>query len=279
MTAVDGVSFEIAAGTTFGLLGPNGAGKTTTIHMLVGALEPDSGTVTVGGQTDDVAGRIGIAPQSLALYEQLTAEENLRFFGKVYGLSGARLSERVRWCLDFVALESRRNDRAETYSGGMKRRLNLACAVVHDPAVIFMDEPTVGVDPQSRNHIFDSIEALRAEGKTILYTTHYMEEAERLCDRVAIMDQGKILAEATVPELVAAHGGLSTLTVELSEAPPEGVALPGELSGSTLEVDTDDPTAALKTILGRDVHFSSVDIRRPDLESVFLNLTGRSLRD
>ena len=210
LQAVNGVSFTITKGETFGLLGPNGAGKTTTIHMLVGALKPDGGKVVIDGKADPTAAtarkRIGIAPQALALYEQLSAAENVRFFGSLYGLRGTKLSKQVTWALEFTGLADRRKDRMKTFSGGMKRRLNMACAIVHKPAVLFMDEPTVGVDPQSRNYIFENIEALKAEGTTVLYTTHYMEEAQRLCDRVAIMDQGKVLALDTVDGLITEHG-------------------------------------------------------------------------
>lgn len=209
--AVDGISFDVQPGECFGLLGPNGAGKTTTIHMIVGVLPPDSGEVRIEGQSDptrpSVRARLGMAPQSLAIYQELTGEENLRFFGTLYGLSGGRLDERTEMALEFAGLASRRKDRVATYSGGMQRRLNLVAALLHDPPVILMDEPTVGVDPQSRNLIFENIEALKRLGRTIVYTTHYMEEAERLCDRVAIVDQGKLLALDTVEALLRAHGG------------------------------------------------------------------------
>jgi ABC-2 type transport system ATP-binding protein len=208
--AVDGLSFDVKPGECFGLLGPNGAGKTTTIHMIVGALHPDSGEVRILGDKDptrpSVRSKLGVAPQSLALYQDLTGEENLAFFGKLYRLSGPRLRERVEMALEFAGLTSRRKDRISAYSGGMQRRLNLVCGLLHEPPVLLMDEPTVGVDPQSRNLIFENIEALKRLGRTILYTTHYMEEAERLCDRVAIMDQGKILALDTVGALLRTHG-------------------------------------------------------------------------
>ena len=211
LTAVDGVSLDIAEGEAFGLLGPNGAGKTTMIRLLVGALPPDEGTVTVGGLPDptrpEVKKQIGVAPQELALYDVLTAEENLAFFGRLYGLRGKPLRERVGWGLEFAGLTDRRRDAVQKYSGGMKRRLNLACALVHEPKVFFLDEPTVGVDPQSRNHIFTSIEKLRESGCTLIYTTHYMEEAQRLCDRVAVIDKGKLLAVDTVENLIKQHGG------------------------------------------------------------------------
>src|SRR4051794_36777033 len=235
--AVDGVSLELVAGETFGLLGPNGAGKTTTIHMLIGALRPDEGEVTINGSTDptraDVRRQIGVAPQIEALYDELSAAENLSFFGRLYGLAGDRLKERVSWCLGLAGLTARAGDRVKTYSGGMKRRLNLACALVHDPPGLLLDEPTARVDPQAPNHLLDTIEGFARTGRTILYTTHYMEEAERLCDRVAIMDQGKILALDTVDELLRKHGGASMLEAELAHI-PEGVFLPAPLEGNTL---------------------------------------------
>ncbi|MCA9711548.1 MAG: ABC transporter ATP-binding protein [Myxococcales bacterium] len=282
-TAVAGVSFSVGRGESFGLLGPNGAGKSTTLLMLVGALRPDGGRVRIDGERDpadrETRRLVGIAPQDLALYEELTAEENLAFFGRIQGLRGARLAQRVRWGLELAGLEARRKDRVETFSGGMKRRLNLACAAVHEPRLLLCDEPTVGVDPQSRNHLLQSIEALRADGCTLLYTTHAMEEAERLCDRVAIMDHGQILALDTVEALVAAHGGSPVVEAELAEAPADPAELPGTLDGSTLRVETDEPLAAVEALRRTGLPVRRLRIDRPDLERVFLHLTGRSLRD
>lgn len=281
--AVDGVSFSVARGEAFGLLGPNGAGKSTTLHMLVGALRPDGGRVRIDGEGDPADAQtrrmVGIAPQDLAIYEELSAEENLAFFGRIQGLRGKRLAERVQWGLELAGLVARRKDRAETFSGGMKRRLNLACAAVHEPRVLLCDEPTVGVDPQSRNHIFESIEALRAQGCTLLYTTHYMEEAERLCDRVAIMDHGEILALDTVEALVEAHGGAAVVEVELEEPPASADGLPGTLEGTTLRVETDAPLHTIEALGRADLRIRRLRVDRPDLERVFLHLTGRSLRD
>ncbi len=268
LVAVDDLSLEIGRGEVFGLLGPNGAGKTTTVNLAVGLLAPDHGTVTLdgGGSPTDpkVRAKIGVAPQALALYDELSGEENVAFFAKLQGLTGRMLAERVRWSLNFVDLWDRRGDRMSTYSGGMKRRLNLAVAVVHDPPFLLLDEPTVGVDPQSRNAIFDNILVLKEQGRTVIYTTHYMEEAQRLCDRVGIIDQGKLLALDTVDELIAAHGGKSVLTVERTD---------GEVS-----VETDDPLAELDK-LRQQGELLRFRVDRPDLERVFLNLTGRHLRD
>ena len=268
LVAVDDLSLEIARGEVFGLLGPNGAGKTTTVNMTVGLLAPDSGTVVVGGggspTSPAVRAKIGVAPQALALYEELTGEENVVFFAKLQGLSGRRLTERVRWALDFVGLWDRRRDYLRTYSGGMKRRLNLAVAVVHNPQLLLLDEPTVGVDPQSRNAIFENILALKEEGHTVVYTTHYMEEAQRLCQRVGVVDHGKLLALDTVDNLISNHGGESVLTVERED---------GETT-----VETEDPLAELNRLQAQGP-LLRFRVDRPNLERVFLNLTGRNLRD
>lgn len=283
LRAVDGVSFNIAMGETFGLLGPNSAGKTTTISMLCGLLPPDSGTVTVegGGAPTEahVRRRLGVAPQSLAIYPELTAEENVAFFGKLYGLRGGALRGRVEAVLAFVGLSDRRKDRAKTYSGGMQRRLNIACALVHEPKVLFLDEPTAGVDPQSRNMIFEKIEEAKRDGMTILYTTHYMEEAERLCDRVAIVDKGRVLALDTVPALKAAHGGPAEVLAELEGTPEHAMKLPGAVEDGVLRIQSPKPFEAIAQLGALGVRFRRLEVRQPTLESVFLNLTGRSLRD
>jgi ABC-2 type transport system ATP-binding protein len=279
--AVQGISFTIEKGELFGLLGPNGAGKSTTIGMLVGAIDPDSGQVVVDGKGSPadarIRSRIGLAPQALALYDDLSAKENLSFYGQIYGLSAARTQERVDWCLDFSGLQDRANDLVKTYSGGMKRRLNMAAALVHEPDVVLFDEPTVGVDPQSRNYIFESIEKLKASGVTVLYTTHYMEEAQRLCDRVAIVDHGKILALDTVEGLIEKYGGDSVLSAELVDVPAN--VGEGQIEGDTLKVHTREPLKELAALTDRGLRFTSLRIDKPDLESVFLSLTGRTLRD
>jgi len=268
LVAVDGLSLEIPRGEVFGLLGPNGAGKTTTVNLAVGLLTPDEGSVEIDGAGSPAhpaaRRRIGVAPQALAIYEELTAQENLLFFGRLQGLAGDRLHERADWALEFVGLADRRGDRVSTYSGGMQRRLNLAVALIHDPPILLLDEPTVGVDPQSRNAIFDRIITLRARGCTVVYTTHYMEEAQRLCDRVGIMDQGRLLALDTVDRLIAEHGGKSMVVAECAD---------GEV-----RVETDDPLAELQR-LQETRRLVSFHVDRPSLETVFLNLTGRSLRD
>ena len=267
VTAVAGLDLEVRRGEILGLLGPNGAGKTTTIHCMVGLLPPEEGEVRVNGGDPgraSVRAAMGVAPQMLSLYDVLTAEENLAFFGRLYGLSGQRLKERSAWALDFVGLENRRRDPVKNYSGGMRRRLNLAAALLHDPEIILLDEPTVGVDPQSRNSIFENILALKREGRTIIYTTHYMEEAERLCDRVAILDYGKLLALDTVHGLIEKRGGLPRLWVQTG--------------GREVEMRSADPLAELNR-LAAAAPIERFRLDQPTLEEVFLNLTGRTLRD
>jgi ABC-2 type transport system ATP-binding protein len=219
LVAVDDVSFAVEPGELLGLLGPNGAGKTTTVSMIAGLLAPDRGDVLVAGRrldgdTDPSKRRIGLVPQDLALYEELSARANLRFFGSLYEMSGAALGKAIETALELVGLADRTNDRVKTFSGGMKRRLNLAAGLLHDPDILLLDEPTVGVDPQSRNAIFDNLEALKRQGKALLYTTHYMEEAERLADRIVVIDHGKVVANDTLAGLrsqVATSGGPATL--------------------------------------------------------------------
>jgi ABC-2 type transport system ATP-binding protein len=267
LTAVDGLTLQVERGEIFGLLGPNGAGKTTLIHCAIGLLEPDGGQVLVAGgnpREPQVRARMGIAPQVLSLYELLSAEENLAFFGKLYGMEGARLKQRVTASLEFVGLESRRRDPVKNYSGGMMRRLNLAAALLHDPEILLLDEPTVGVDPQSRNSIFDNILALKREGRTVIYTTHYMEEAERLCDRVGIVDHGRLLALDTVEGLLRSQGGLPRLVVETG--------------GKEVEVFSADPLSELNR-MAEAAPIDRFRLEQPTLEQVFLNLTGRTLRD
>jgi ABC-2 type transport system ATP-binding protein len=266
--AVDNLSLEVRPGEVFGLVGPNGAGKTTTVSMAVGLLPPDAGDVRIGQlgspMDPDVRRRLGMAPQSLAVYDDLTGAENLVFFGRLYGLTGPALAAAAERALAFVGLTDRGNDRASAYSGGMKRRLNLAAAVLHDPELVLLDEPTVGVDPQSRNAIFDNIAALRARGRTLVYTTHYMEEAERLCDRVAIVDRGRMLACDTVPNLIRQHGGAPVLVAEVN--------------GIEERLTAVDPLGELNRLASTEA-LGAFHVERPTLEQVFLHLTGRQLRD
>lgn len=316
LPAVNDISFSIEEGEIFGLLGPNGAGKSTTISMLTGLFPPDRGSIHILGidavtDTEKIKHLIGVVPQELALYPSLSGRENLRFFGEMYGLSGRRLTERVESVLEYVAMQERAGDAVRTYSGGMKRRLNLAIGLINNPRILFLDEPTVGVDPQSRNHIFESVQRLnREQGMAILYTTHYMEEAERLCHRIAIIDHGKIIAQDTPRGLISLLGGGvihlglpasdETLCSEISqlsqvrsasflpapepaaveESPPAGAA--GEPGRAVLKVETAQADEALIQIIQlcrqRGVEILSIETLEPNLESVFLHLTGKSLR-
>jgi len=293
--AVDGVGFSIGPGETYGLLGPNGAGKTTTISMVCGLLKRDAGSVTVAGQPIDVESvgerrAIGYVPQEIAIYADLTARENLRFFARLYGLEADKMTERIAEVLAVVGLTDRADDKAEEYSGGMQRRLNIAIGLLHEPELLILDEPTVGVDPQSRNAILDSVSALGADGMAVLYTTHYMEEAERLCDRIGIIDEGKIVAEGDRRELIGLIGHTDTVTIQVAGADgcAERIAAIDGVDSATLEgeqlvVLAQAAGTLLSEILeairvsGGEVR--GVNIDEPDLEAVFLHLTGKALRD
>lgn len=296
--AVDGISFEIAEGEIFSLLGPNGAGKSTTISMLSCLIRPTAGDATVAGhsvvsETMAVKALIGVVPQEIALYDALSARENLVFWGRMYGLSGRALDQRVDDVLEQIGLASRAKERVAHYSGGMKRRVNIGVGLLHRPRLLFLDEPTVGIDPQSRRAILDSVKDLNRQGTTILYTTHYMEEAEELSHRVGIMDRGKLIAIGTQPELTQMVGEHDTLRLHLqSEQAPDGLEeamrrLPGAISVSIagsevvlLVREAEDSLAAAITLVGEmGARVRSVDIEEPNLEAVFLHLTGRALRD
>ena len=268
LLAVDRFSVTIEAGEIFGLLGPNGAGKSTLISMISGQLLPSGGSLSIGGLSPtsrDSRQRMGVAPQSLAMYEDLGSVANLEFFGSLYGLEGHRFRQRCEEVLEFVGLRERAHERVKNFSGGMKRRLNLAISLIHDPEVLLLDEPTVGVDPQSRNRLFENVLTLKKQGKTILYTTHYMEEAARLCDRVGIMEKGQLLALGTVGELIRRHGGESRLNYSTKD--------------TETHIMTSNPIADIQQALSRHPDIFDLSLTRPDLEQVFLNLTGRQLRD
>lgn len=288
--ALDNVSFEVKKGETFGLLGPNGAGKTTTIQLLCGLLKPDGGAVELDGKRDpslvEVRLSLGVVPQALAIYEELSAEENLRFFGRIYGLSGRRLKERIRDCLEIAGLRKRSKERVSKYSGGMKRRLNMVCSFLHEPPLLLLDEPTVGVDPQSRNLIFDTIEGMKKQGRTIIYTTHYMEEAQRLCDRVAILDHGRILDMDSVENLIVKHGGPSHIEAEFEERLSSPDKIKPFIDNKNIQFEetkirfaTSQPMESLAMLNRSGVRFRSLKVQTANLEDVFLNLTGRRLRD
>ena len=296
-TAVDGVSLEIRAGETLGLLGPNGAGKSTTLAMINGLTRPDSGSVSFGGESlsgdaSHLKRRIGLVPQDLALFDELSAWANLELFGGLFGLAGAELRRRADDALALVGLAERRDDQVKGFSGGMKRRLNIAGALLHDPELVLLDEPTVGVDPQSRNAIFDNLEELKRRGKTLLYTTHYMEEAERLCDRIVIIDHGRVIADDSPGGLYARLPASNEVRVGLGRAPGPALlaalrAIPGirraEAQAPGLVLDTDGfgaPLAAcLEALAAAGEPVRSVEAGRASLERVFIALTGHALRD
>lgn len=288
--AVTGVSLELRGGECLGLLGPNGAGKSTVIRAIVGRVLPDGGRISVFGSpagSAEARAALGWIPQDLAVYPRLTCKENLLSFGRYHGLSGGQLTESVAWCLDWAALQDRAGELAKNLSGGMKRRLNMAAGIIHRPRVVLMDEPTVGVDPQSRIRIFEMIEALRTEGTAIAYTTHYMEEAERLCDRIAIIDHGRIIALGTNEELVySAFASRSQVTARFAGSSPEISAWVERRGGKMVDsaalftIASSIEIAGLLEDAARDgLELADVSLRRPNLESVFLHLTGRELRD
>jgi len=297
-TAVKGINFDIKDGEIFSLLGPNGAGKTTTISMLSTLYTPTSGDATIGGHSISrepmsVKQVIGVVPQELALYEDLTARENLIFWGQMYGLSGKELNSRVDEVLEQIGLVDRAKNKVKTYSGGMKRRVNIGVGLLHKPRLLFMDEPTVGIDPQSRRAILDTVKDLNAQGMTVLYTTHYMEEAEELSNRVGIIDHGELIAIGTQDELTKQVGQTDTLILHVGEN-EDSETLAESLKGldgvleaiaADHEVSIVTPQAEdiLATIVGtaneRGIKIRSIDIREPNLEAVFLHLTGRALRD
>jgi len=296
LVAVNDVGFTVAPGETYGLLGPNGAGKTTTISMIAGLLERDAGDVLIEGAsltTTSVGAKsaIGYVPQDLAIYPDLSGRENLRFFARLYGMSGDALARRIDEVLEIVGLADRAGDLSKEYSGGMKRRLNIGIGLLHRPKLLILDEPTVGVDPQSRNAILESVDQLSAEGMAVLYTTHYMEEAERLCDRVGIIDLGELKAEGTRRELVALvgqrDGVLLALSGDVAAAAAACRALPAVHDVSTkdehLELVVDEARRVLpgilETVSDAGASVRSVEVSEPNLEAVFLHLTGKALRD
>jgi ABC-2 type transport system ATP-binding protein len=296
LVAVDGISFEIQEGEIFGFLGPNGAGKTTSISMICGLLTPTAGEIHVEGVSilknpREVKRRLGVVPQEVAIYEELSARENLSFWGGIFGMRGKLLRSRVDELLEQVGLEERAKEPTKNFSGGMKRRLNLALGLVHDPKLILLDEPTVGIDPQARRNILDVVRNIVTSGRTVLYTTHYLEEAEELCDRLAIIDHGKILSQGTVADLKTQLGEGSLLTVqgtfpaaELSEAVTKVKGLlPIEIDDNRamLLVARDGPgvSHSLEGLFARGLTFDDITIKEPNLEDLFLKLTGRELRN
>lgn len=294
--AVDNISLSIDQGEIFGLIGPNGAGKSTTINSLCGLLKNSNGEIIIDGinmkeDSLEAKKRLGLVPQEIAIFENLTGRENIEFFGKLAGLKGSLLKERVDEALEFVGLSDKAKSMPKGYSGGMKRRLNIACAIAHHPKVIILDEPTVGIDPQSRNHILESVRKLNKMGSTIIYTTHYMEEAEALCSRIAIMDHGRLIADGTKEELkklvheeekIIINGSdISFNTLEEIKAINQ--VKDAQLIENNLEIITSSTQLILQDILfllsKNGVRIKGIQVSEPDLETVFLSLTGRKLRD
>ncbi|MDE5413717.1 ABC transporter ATP-binding protein [Alkalihalobacterium chitinilyticum] len=287
--ALKDINLHIEDGVCFGLIGPNGAGKSTLMKILCNILGDYKGDVSVFGQplqkdNTEIKRRIGYVPQDLVLEEKLTGIDNLSFFGRIYGLKGKPLKDRMDEVLQKVGLLDRKKDAVSSYSGGMKRRLNIACALLHEPDIIILDEPTVGVDPQSRNHIFDIINDLKKEGKTVLYSSHYMEEVESLCDQIALIDQGEIVESGSIRELLVKYSTPSIFIQGIGVKKEDLVSY-----GSVIEVkdgykiDTAKPLQMLEQIadlfLTKDVQIERLEITRPSLEDIFLSLTGSSLRD
>ncbi|MBN2084627.1 MAG: ATP-binding cassette domain-containing protein [Anaerolineales bacterium] len=294
--AVHNLEFTVREGEIFSLLGPNGAGKSTTISMLSCLLPPSGGDALIAGHSitrasGSVKRTIGVVPQEIALYDDLSAHQNLVFWGRMYGLRGSRLSRRVDEVLDLTGLADRRHDRAGLYSGGMQRRLNIGIALLHEPRIVIFDEPTVGIDPQSRRRILDGVKEINARGVTVLYTTHYMEEAQELSHRIAIMDHGRLIAQGTHNELMRMVGGLHRITLTLSRKPAGLLALWRMLAGvhsvseegERVRLLVQDSTRVLPTLFEsaarEETHITGMDIQEPDLEAVFLHLTGKALRD
>jgi len=296
MVAVDDVSFEIAEGEAYGLLGPNGAGKTTTISMICGLLDKDAGEIVVAGvpmthRALDAKAAIGYVPQEIALYPDLSGHENLKFWGRMYGLKGTQLRSRIDEVLEVVGLVERASDRVSEYSGGMKRRINIAAGLLHRPSLLVLDEPTVGVDPQSRNAILDNVASLNSQGMAVLYTSHYMEEVEKLCQRVGIMDSGKLIAEGTHRELVESLGQKDRVVIQTTGDLSRLTSVLGGLDGvedassadGSIELIAARGSAllpkALEAIERAGGYVTGAQVIEPDLEAVFLHLTGKALRD
>lgn len=291
LKAVDQINLSIPSGMFYGLLGPNGAGKTTTIHMISSIMPPDSGLILIDGmdvyeKSSKVKLKMGIVPQEIALYDELTAQENLIFWGSLYGVSGKTAKQKAAELLHWVGLEDRKLDKIKTYSGGMKRRINIASALMHDPQLILMDEPTVGVDPQSRNKIYELLTELHHNKKTILYTTHYMEEAEKMCDRIGIIDKGKIIAEGSLQELRDHNAVEETIEINYAGEIQEGLSgYKNSFNNATHELIVSGKNVKLilpdvvKKCSDAGIDIINIDIKSISLENIFLNLTGRHLRD
>lgn len=294
--AVDGISFEIEKGQVFGLLGPNGAGKSTTISVISTLIQPDGGDVLFEGKSilsdpKSIRQKLGVVPQDIALYPTLTGYENLSFWGSVYGLKGTELKKRINEVSDIIGLNGRLKDRVDKYSGGMKRRLNIGAALLHKPELLIMDEPTVGIDPQSRNHILGTVLELNRQGMTIIYTSHYMEEAEYLCNEICIMDEGRVIASGNKQELIELVKERTQINIRLDRSDETVVEVLKQTEG-VFDVRLNEDMIVLfgssSPVLPADVIakiaengwlIESIDVKKPNLEAVFLHLTGKALRD
>ena len=296
INAVDGISFEVKRGEVFGLLGPNGAGKSTTISIISTLLPPTNGEILFEGESifknsKNLRQKLGIVPQDVALYPTLTGYENLRFWGNLYGIKGGSLKKRINEVAEIIGLNGRLKDKVDKYSGGMKRRLNIGAALLHEPELLIMDEPTVGIDPQSRSHILDTVLKLNTQGMTIIYTTHYMEEAEELCSRICVMDEGKIIASGTKQELVELVKEKTQINIKLDNISDNMIQIFKEIPGvfdaaiheDTVSLFGENGDMLLADIVSKvsekDCKIRSIDIQKPNLEAVFLHLTGKALRD
>lgn len=294
--AVDGISFEVKQGEIFGLLGPNGAGKSTTISMISTLMNPTSGAILFEGNnifdnSKEMRKRLGVVPQEIALYPTLSGFQNLSFWGSIYGLKGAELKNKINHVSEIIGLSERLKDRVDKYSGGMKRRLNIGAALLHSPELLIMDEPTVGIDPQSRNHILDTVLKLNEQGMTIIYTSHYMEEVEYLCNRICIMDEGKIIASGTQQELVELVNGKTQINVSLNDMDHSFIEVLKKIEGvfeakvldDTFSIYGENSDMILAEVIGKVTEhgkrIKSIDVKKPNLEAVFLHLTGKALRD
>lgn len=296
--AVKNVSFSVQKGESFGLLGPNGAGKTTAIQMISGLYPPNSGGIEISGidmvkQPKKAQGLLGIVPQEIALYQTMSARENLTFWGRMYGLKGNHLQQRINEVLEIIGLADRGKDKVQTFSGGMKRRVNIGAAILHSPEILIMDEPTVGIDPQSRSHILETVKRLNEEGMTIIYTSHYMEEVEYLCEKIGIMDHGEFITSGTISELRETIGDRSRIVMKFTEVTQldhmKDILAP-LVSGADLLMKQNELaifhqkpqnvlSELIQAVTGAGFEITAVEIVEPNLESVFLHLTGRSLRD
>ncbi len=296
LTAVGGIDLGVEEGEIFGLLGPNGAGKSTTLNTIVGLIKPSQGNIQIFGKdfikhAKEIKGKIGYVPQDLAFFEEMSAITNVEYWGKVYGLKGAKLKQSVKEALEFTGLWERRKDKSKDFSGGMKRRLNIACGIVHKPKLLLMDEPTVGVDPQSRNNILESIRTLNKNGTTVIYTSHYMEEIEAICNRVAIMDFGKVIAQGTIDELIDSISDEKKMTIEVGEVTDKLLLSVKKIKGikscekeeNNLHIVMDKEqvnlTSLIQNIVSDGVQIKAMNLEKPNLETVFLQLTGKKLRD